>query len=132
MKVAQITKYSKQVKLAMNEIEIPKIKDNEVLVKVKAAGVNPVDLLIASGSIRLVQRYQFPLTLGNELVGVIEKTGEKVSHFKVGDKIMTRLPVDQIGAFSEYVAVDAKAIALMPAHLNYVEATAVPLTGLTG
>ena len=132
MKVAQITKYSKDIHLTINEVVKPEIKDNEVLVKVKAAGVNPVDILIANGSIRLVQDYKFPLTLGNELAGVIEKVGEKVKKFKIGDKIMTRLPITHIGAFAEYVAVDSKAIALMPTHLTYVEAAAVPLTGLTG
>jgi NADPH:quinone reductase-like Zn-dependent oxidoreductase len=131
MKAAQITKYSKDIHLIINEVEIPEIKDNEVLVKVKAAGVNPVDILIANGSIRLIQDYIFPLTLGNELSGVIERVGNKVKKYKIGDKIMTRLPIANIGAFAEYVAVDAEAIALMPTHLNYIEAAAVPLTGLT-
>lgn len=131
MKAAQITKYSKEIIIKMNEIVVPKIKDYEVLVKVKAAGVNPVDLLIANGSIRLIQDYAFPLTLGNELSGVIEQVGSKVKNYNIGDKVMTRLPISSIGAFAEYVAVDADAIALMPAHLNFIEAASVPLTGLT-
>ncbi len=131
MKAAQITKYSKEINLKINDVVIPEIKDHEVLVKVKAAGVNPVDILIANGSIRLVQDYKFPLTLGNELSGVIERVGSKVENYKIGDKIMTRLPIAKIGAFAEYVAVDAEAIAFMPTHLNYVEAAAVSLTGLT-
>lgn len=131
MKVAQITKYSKDINLKFNDVVIPEIKDYEVLVKVKAAGVNPVDILIANGNIRLIQDYKFPLTLGNELSGVIEQIGSKVKNYKIGDKIMSRLPIANIGAFAEYVAVDAEAIALMPTHLNYVEAAAVPLTGLT-
>ena len=102
-----------------------------MLVKVKAAGVNPVDVMIANGSIRLIQDYKFPLTLGNELSGVIERVGNEVKKYKIGDKIITRLPIANIGAFAEYVAVDVEAIALMPAHLNYAEAAAIPLTGLT-
>jgi NADPH:quinone reductase-like Zn-dependent oxidoreductase len=132
MKVAQITGYSKEFHIAINEIAMPEIKDHEVLVKVKASGVNPVDILIANGSIRLIQDYKFPLTLGNELAGVIEKVGNRVKKYKVGDKIMTRLPINQIGAFAEYVAVDSKAIAFMPTYLTYAEAAAIPLTGLTG
>ncbi len=134
MKVAQITKYSKDpadFHLVINEVEIPEIKENEVLIKVKAAGVNPVDLLIASGRIKLIHDYNFPLTLGNELSGVIERVGNKVKTYKIGDNIMTRLPIANIGAFAEYVAVDSEAIAFMPTHLSYVEAAAVPLTGLT-
>lgn len=132
MKAAQITKYSKEIHLEINEVAKPQMKENQVLVKVMAAGVNPVDLLIANGSIKLIQDYKFPLTLGNELSGVIEAVGAKVKGYKIGDKIMTRLPIANIGAFAEYVAVDGEAIALMPAHLNFVEAAAVPLTGLTG
>lgn len=131
MKAAQITKYSKELHVKINEVATPQIKDNEVLVKVKAAGVNPVDVMIANGSIRLIQDYKFPLTLGNELSGVIEQIGSKVKGYKIGDNIMTRLPIGNIGAFAEYVTVDADAIAFMPAHLSYVEAAAVPLTGLT-
>lgn len=63
MKAAQITKYSKDINLKINDVVIPGIKDFEVLVKAKAAGVNPVDILIANGSIRLIQDYKFPLTL---------------------------------------------------------------------
>ena len=132
MKVAQITKYSKDTHLTINDVVIPDINDNEVLVKVKAAGVNPVDILIANGNIRLIQDYKFPLTLGNELAGVIEKVGNNVKKYKIGDRIMTRLPITHIGAFAEYVSVDVKAIALIPTYLTYVEAAAVPLTGLTG
>lgn len=132
MKVAQITKYSKDTHLTINNAVIPDINDNEVLVKVKAAGVNPVDILIANGKIRLIQDYKFPLTLGNELAGVVEKVGKNVEKYKIGNNIMTRLPITHIGAFAEYVAVDAKAIALIPTYLTYVEAAAVPLTGLTG
>lgn len=132
MKAAQIAKYAKEVEITINEVKIPEIKENEVLVKVKAAGVNPVDLLIASGSVKLIQGYQFPLTLGNELVGIIEKMGNKVKGFNTGDRVMTRLPLGQIGAFAEYVAVDANALALVPKYLSDVEAAAIPLTGLTG
>lgn len=132
MKVAQITKYSKDIHLTINDAVIPDINDNEVLIKVKAAGVNPVDILIANGSIRLIQDYKVPLILGNELAGVIESVGKKVKKYKIGDNIMTRLPITHIGAFAEYVAVDADAIALIPTYLTYIEAAAVPLTGLTG
>lgn len=132
MKAAQIEKYNQTLQLKINEIEVPKITDYDVLIKVKAAGVNPVDLLIANGSVKLIQDYQFPLTLGNELAGVVEAVGCKVKHYQIGDRVMTRLPISKIGAFAEYVAVSADAIAHMPSHLDFIEAAAVPLTGLTG
>ncbi len=131
MKAAQISKYSKQIEAQVNTISIPDIEDYEVLVKVKAAAVNPLEMLIITGSVKLIQDYPFPLTIGNELAGVIEKVGKNVHEFQVGDDIYTRLPLKKIGAFAEYVAVDAAAIAPMPKNLSYAEASAVALTGLT-
>lgn len=131
MKAAQITKYSKKFKVEVNDIPIPDIGDNEVLVKVKAAAVNHLELLIATGSVKLIQDYAFPLVLGNELTGVIEKAGKNVQEFKVGDAIYSRLPLHKIGAFAEYAAISADAIGHLPANLDFVTGAAAPLTGLT-
>jgi len=131
MKAAQITRYSKNIEAKINEIPIPEIHDNEVLVKVKVAAVNPLEMLIITGSVKLIQDYKFPLTLGNELTGVVEKVGDKVNGFKVGDAIYSRLPLASIGAFAEYAAIDAAAIGHLPANLDFVTGAAAPLTGLT-
>lgn len=79
-------------------------------------------MLIITGGVKLIQDYEFPLTLGNELTGVIEKIGKNVTEFHVGDAIYTRLPLKKIGAFAEYAAIDLAAIAPMPKNLSYVEA----------
>ncbi|PJI10777.1 oxidoreductase, partial [Bacillus altitudinis] len=100
MKAAQITKYSKNLHAQINDISIPEIADNEVLVKVKAAAVNPLEMLTMRGSVKLIHDGEFPLTLGNELAGVIEKVGKAVTEFHVGDAIYTRLPLEKIGAFA--------------------------------
>ncbi|MEK4510924.1 NADP-dependent oxidoreductase [Paenibacillus anaericanus] len=131
MRAAQMQKYSKEIQLEINNVKIPEINNHEVLVKVKAAGVNPLDILILNGSIRMIADYDFPLTLGNELSGVIEAVGKDVVDFQVGDQVYTRLPVNKIGAFAEYVAVKDDAISKMPKNLSFVEAAAVPLTALT-
>lgn len=131
MKAAQIEKYSKDINVNINEIAIPEPKDNEVLIKVKAAAVNPVDILIITGSIRLIQDYSMPLTLGNECSGIVEKVGNKVKDFRIGDKVYTRLPINKIGAFAEYVTVAYDAVAPMPAGYEFISAAAIPLTGLT-
>lgn len=96
MKAAQITKYLKKIHAQVNDIPIPEIADNEVLVKVKAAAVNPLEMLIITGSVKLIQNYEFPLTLGNELAGVIEKVRKNVTNFYVGDDIYTRLPLKKL------------------------------------
>jgi len=131
MKAAQITKYSKNFTVEVNDIPIPQISDNEVLVKVKAAAVNHLEWLIGTGSVKLIQDYEFPLVLGNELTGVIEKVGKNVHEFKVGDAIYSRLPLQKIGAFAEYAAISADAIGHLPANLDFVTGAAAPLTGLT-
>lgn len=131
MKAVQIKCYSKEPNIVFCDIPIPEISDSEVLMKVKAAAVNPLEILILTGSIKLLQNYSMPLTLGNECAGVIEKVGRNVNGFQEGDCVYTRLPVEKIGAFAEYVAVDAKAIAKMPKGYDFVTAAAIPLTGLT-
>lgn len=131
MRAAQIQKYSKEIHLEINNVKIPEIDNREVLVKVEAAGVNPLDILILNGSIRMIADYDFPLTLGNELSGVIEACGKDVVDFQVGNRVYTRLPVNKIGAFAEYVAVKDEAIFKMPKNLSFIEAAAVPLTALT-
>lgn len=72
-----------------------------------------------------------PLTLGNECSGIVEQTGSKVREFQKGDRVYTRLPINKIGAFAEYVAVDQKEIAKMPKGYDFATAAAIPLTGLT-
>jgi NADPH:quinone reductase-like Zn-dependent oxidoreductase len=131
MKAAQINGYSKEIELKWNDIPKPNVQDYDVLVKVKAAGVNPLDMLILRGNVKLIVDYKFPLTMGNELSGVVEAVGKRVTKFKEGDSIYTRLPEKQIGAFAEYAVVNEDAIAKMPTNLTYVEAAAVPLTALT-
>ncbi|MDY8025550.1 NADP-dependent oxidoreductase [Paenibacillus polymyxa] len=131
MRAAQIQKYSKIIQVELNDVNIPQINSHEVLVKVKAAGVNPLDILNLNGSVRMIADYKLPLTLGNELSGVIEAVGDEVLNFKVGDPVYTRLPLNKIGAFAEYAAVNEDALSIMPENLSFIEAAAVPLTALT-
>lgn len=131
MKAAQIKKYSKEIKVSVQEVPIPKPNENEVLVKVMAAAVNPLEILQLTGSVRLIQDYRMPLTLGNECAGIVEKVGNKVKDFQAGDRVYARLPLQKIGAFAEYVAVDHEALAKMPSGYDFTTAAAIPLAGLT-
>lgn len=94
MKEVQIAKYSKTIQTRLCDIPVPEISDSEVLVRVKAAAVNPLELLILTGSVRLIQDYPMPLTLGNECAGIVEKVGRKVSGFRPGDQVYARLPIN--------------------------------------
>ena len=131
MKAVQIRSYSKEINTTLSDIQKPQISDSEILIQVKAAAVNPVELLILTGSVKLIQDYQMPLTLGNECSGIVEQVGSKVEKFKKGDRVYTRLPINKIGAFAEYVAVEQDAVAKMPEEYDFNTAAAIPLTGLT-
>ena len=131
MKAAQIIRYSKDIQITVNDIPVPEIGDEDILIRVKASAVNPVDILNLTGAVRLIQDYKMPLTLGNECAGVVEKIGKSVTRFQPGDRVYSRLPISSLGAFAEYAAIPENAAARMPEGLDFVTAAAIPLTGLT-
>ena len=131
MKAVQIDRYSKTIDTILRNIPVPELDPTEVLLQVKVAAVNPLELLILTGSVKLIQDYPMPLTLGNECSGIVKAVGCGVTDFHVGDKVYTRLPLSKIGAFAEYVAVDQAALAVIPAGYDFATAAAIPLTGLT-
>lgn len=131
MKAVQLEKYNKDLKVKVNEVDVPTIQPNEVLVKVAYAAINPLEKLTITGSVKLIQDYPKPFTLGNELTGTVVKVGENVKDVALGEAIYTRLPIEKIGAFAEYVAVDAQYIAPLPKNLDFQTGAAAPLTGLT-
>lgn len=132
MKAAILNGYNKNgCDLEIRDIPIPKSADNEVLVKIRTAGVNPLDNMIVHGEVKLIVPYSFPLVMGNEFVGIIEKTGSEVKNFSEGDRVYGRMPLKKIGAFAEYAAIDQSAIAKVPEYLSDEEAACVPLTALT-
>ncbi|MBP3790440.1 MAG: NADP-dependent oxidoreductase [Methanobrevibacter sp.] len=129
MKAAILDK--KNQDLEIKDVPVPEIGENEVLVKVKYAGVNPLDNMIVREEVKLITPYKYPLVMGNEFSGVVEKTGSNVADFNEGDRVYARMPLDKIGAFAEYVAIDKDAIAIIPDYLDFDEAACVPLTALT-
>ena len=132
MKAFQLQQYDKK-NLALNCVELPRpqVAPNEVLIEVKAAGVNPLDNMITRGDVKMITPYALPQTMGNECAGVIAEVGSEVSDFVVGDAVFSRLPISRPGAFAEYVAVPADAVARMPEGLSFEEAASIPLTALT-
>lgn len=131
MQAAQLLKYDKRFRLEIKNIARPIPADDEVLVQVKYAAVNPLELLIGTGSVRLIQNYRRPITMGNEFSGRVIAVGNHVTAFHPEEAVYARVPLDHIGAFAEYVVVNQDALALMPTNLDFAHAAAVPLTGLT-
>ena len=88
MKAALLTQYDKKgTKLEIRDIPIPVPADDEVLVQVMAAAVNPLDNMIIRSEVKLIVPYKMPLVMGNELAGVVVKVGKKAMHFKPGDRV---------------------------------------------
>ncbi|CAM4088144.1 oxidoreductase [Streptococcus penaeicida] len=132
MRVAQLLNYSKEkLDLSLNEIAKPVAGPGEVLVKIAYAGVNPLDNMITRGEVKLILPYKLPLVAGNEFSGFVEERGQGVTDFEIGQRVYARLPLDKTGAFGEWLAIDAKALAPVPDYLSLEEAAAVPLTALT-
>ena len=132
MKAAILNEYNKNgCDLEVKEIPVPEMGETEVLVKIRTAGVNPLDNMIMHGEVKMIVPYSLPLVLGNEFVGMIEKTGGAVQGFAAGDRVYGRMPLKKIGAFAEYAAIDQSAIAKVPDYLSDEEAACVPLTALT-
>ena len=131
MKAVILNDYNKQGIVEIKQIPIPIIGPNEVLVKIKYAGVNPLDNMIIRKEVNFIVPYDLPLVMGNEFSGVIEKLGINVTEFKIGDRVFGRMPLNKIGAFAEYTAIDKDAIAIIPNYLSFKEAACIPLTALT-
>ena len=132
MKAAVLTGYDKNGRmLEIRDVPVPEMKDNDVLVKIRAAGVNPLDNMIIRGEVKMIVPYSFLLVMGNEFVGIVEKVGRNVKKFQPGDRVYGRMELKRIGAFAEYAAVDQGAIARVPEYLSDEEAASVPLTALT-
>lgn len=129
MKAAVLNK--KNEDLEIKDVPMPEIDEDDVLVKVKYAGVNPLDNMIVREEVKLITPYKYPLVMGNEFSGIVEKTGSSVTDFTEGDRVYARMPLNKIGAFADYVAINKDAIAKIPDYLKFDEAACVPLTALT-
>jgi NADPH:quinone reductase-like Zn-dependent oxidoreductase len=131
MKAFLIDCYGKQVALRAATVPEPVPGDDDVLVEVHAAGVNPLDAKIRDGEFKLILPYRLPLILGNDVAGVVVRVGARVSRFKVGDEVYARPRKDRIGGFAEFIAMHQDDVAIKPERLSMEEAASIPLIGLT-
>lgn len=131
MKAFIIDKYKSKDGGRIADVPEPEVRPGDVLVRVHAAGLNILDAKIRTGEFKLVLPYRFPLTLGNDVAGVVVKVGAKVRGFKVGDEVYARPDKDRIGTFAEFVAIDEGDVALKPRSISMEEAAGIPLVGLT-
>ena len=116
---------------ALAEVPQPTPRANELLVRVHAAGLNPVDYKTRAGQLKIIHRYPLPIVMGNELSGVVEAAGAAVTRFAKGDRVFARVDKKAMGAFADYAVVHEDHSAPIPASLDFASAAAVPLAGLT-
>ncbi|WP_316840141.1 NADP-dependent oxidoreductase [Pedobacter gandavensis] len=131
MKAFAIKKYDKKGVLELIDVPAPIVKEDEVLVEIRASGLNVLDAKIKSGEFKMILPYKMPLILGHDVAGVITKVGTQVTRFKVGDEIYARVADFHIGTFAEYIAINEKDIALKPKNITMEEAASIPLVALT-
>jgi alcohol dehydrogenase len=132
MRALMLTRYGGPEATELRDgVPVPSVGPGQVLVKVRAAGLNPVDFKTRDGKLKVIRRYPLPAVMGNEVSGVVESVGSGVTRFVVSDRVYARLDKDTMGGLAEWAAVHEDHLARMPASLTFEEAAAVPLAALT-
>ena len=131
MKAVRIHGYGNADVLVYEDAPMPGIQPTDVLVRVVAASVNPIDWKIREGYLKQMLSYPLPLTLGWDVSGVVEAVGSDVSRFKVGDPVYSRPDIKRNGTYAEFVAIRADEVAHKTKTISHVEAASLPLAGIT-
>jgi NADPH:quinone reductase-like Zn-dependent oxidoreductase len=126
-----LKRYGKANQVGFADIPRPGIKPDELLVKVHAAGLNPIDNMIPTGAFKPIIKLQLPATMGSDLAGVVMEVGSRVTRFKVGDAVYASIFDLGAGSLAEFAPVPEHAAALKPANLDFVQAASIPMVGLT-
>jgi NADPH:quinone reductase-like Zn-dependent oxidoreductase len=126
-----LDRYGSRSTLRAGEVADPEVRDDDVLVQIHAAGVNPLDSMLRTGAFKLILPYRLPFVLGHDVAGVVVRVGAHVKQFKPGDEVYARPADHRIGTFAELIAVREKDVALKPKKLTMEEAASIPLVGLT-
>jgi NADPH:quinone reductase-like Zn-dependent oxidoreductase len=131
MKAVAMDAYGGPEVLKYEDAARPDPPTGEVLVRVHAAAVNPVDWKVRAGHLRGFLNYSLPLIPGWDLSGVVEATGAGVTDWKQGDAVYARPDLRRNGAYAEYIAVRASELGHKPRSIDHVQASAIPLACLT-
>lgn len=131
MKALVLKRYGGAKNVEFAELPRPTVKPDEILVQVHAAGLNPIDNVIPTGSFKPIIKLQLPAVVGSDLAGVVVEIGARVTRFKVGDAVFASTFDRGVGALAEYVAVPEHLAAPKPDKLDFVQAASIPMVGLT-
>lgn len=132
MKAVVIDAFGPAENMRIREIPVPQPGKKQLLVKVYAAGVNPVDTYIRKGTRPKISGLKFPKVMGRDLAGEVESVGSGVKGFKPGDKVMSSvMPVTGGGSYAEYAVVEQGRACAMPSNASFEEAAGIPIAGVT-
>ncbi|PWI44753.1 NADP-dependent oxidoreductase [Streptomyces sp. ICBB 8177] len=133
MKAISTNSYGGPEVLEYGDLPDPKVGPDSVLVRVKAAGVNPVDWKIVAGYLDPIMNAHFPLIPGWDVAGVVEAVGADATEFAVGDEVIGYVRKDEVqhGTYAELVSAPVRTLARKPAALDWQQAAGLPLAGLT-
>jgi NADPH:quinone reductase-like Zn-dependent oxidoreductase len=129
MKAFVVEKYGKDG-LRAADVPEPTVGPRDILVRVSAASINPLDKMVRNGEFKQLLKYKTPFVLGHDVAGVVTQIGTEVRTFEAGDEVYSRPRDLRIGTFAEYVAIDEEDVALKPKSFTLQEAAAVPLVAL--
>ncbi|MEK1928386.1 MAG: NADP-dependent oxidoreductase [Pararhizobium sp.] len=131
MKAYVVEKYKKNGTLRLTELPDPQVQKADVLVRVHATSINPLDSKVRDGAFKIFLPYRPPFVLGHDVAGTVIKVGPGVSRFKVGDEIYARPRDHRVGTFAEFIAIHQDDVALKPRTLTMEDASSIPLVTLT-
>jgi NADPH:quinone reductase-like Zn-dependent oxidoreductase len=131
MQAIRIHNYGGPEVLLYEEAPRPRVREGEVLIRVHAAGVNPLDCKVRAGEVKEIIQHKLPLIPGWDVSGVVEEVGAGVSQFKRGDEVFAMADPTRGGAYADYIAVREATVAMKPQSLHHVRAAAVPVSALT-
>lgn len=131
MRAYVITRYGGPEAMVLQDVPVPSPGSGQVLIKVGAAGLNPVDYKMRQGKLRPLFRPRLPFIAGCELAGIVVGVGPGTNRFTAGDRVYSRVDAPGLGAFAEFACVPQELVALMPQSLGFTEAAGLPLAGLT-
>ncbi len=131
MKALTFKRYGKSPEIGFAEVPRPTLQPDELLVQIHAVGLNPVDNIIPTGTFKPIVKFDLPATMGSDLAGVVIEVGSRVTRFKPGDAVFASLFDLGRGSLAEFAAVPESVAAPKPINLDFVEAAAVPMVGLT-
>src|SRR6266487_1925789 len=131
MKAFVVERYGGADTVRAADVPDPQAGAYDVLVRIHAASVNPVDLKIRDGDLKTILPLRAPFVLGNDLAGTVVAVGARVTRFAVGDEVYAHPDQNRMGTFAEFIAIHQDDVATKPVTLSMEEAASIPLVGLT-